>query len=221
MRSAKQHQLQKEAFGSLNNSQINELNNKSELNTLMSGEDTNRKPNLENMFRSTHTTFSQSGKPPNVADLFYKSHVSGFGGLKKKYHKKQMSEDYANTSYQTSFYRTQNMRFLGTTENNTTKEDGAMSPKSSVGNKSSIMKVTFSPRCAEEVDVSQNENISRFRDASKPVVPLKSYLTNDINLKTMLKKYRKSMEKKYPDPVPANAEGSHKESQPEMAKRRP
>ena len=111
------------------------------------------------------------------------------------------------------------MKFLGTNDNNNTKEDaadGAMSPKSSVGNKSSIMynmKVTFSPRCAEEIDVSQNENISRFRDASKPVVPLRSYLTNDIDLKAMLKKYRKSMEKKYPDPVPANAEGSHKESQ--------
>jgi len=58
------------------------------------------------MFRSTNTTFSQSGKAANVSDLFYKSHVSGFGGLKKKYQKKQMSEDPANTSYQTSFYRT-------------------------------------------------------------------------------------------------------------------
>lgn len=43
-------------------------------------------------------------------------------------------------------------------------------------------------------------------------------MTNDINLKTMLKKYRKSMEKKYPGPVPPNLD-ANKESQPEVGKK--
>ena len=66
------------------------------------------------------------------------------------------------------------------------------------------------------MEASQTDAFSRFRDSNKPIVPLKSYLTNDINLKSMLKKYRKSMEKKYPDPLPKEAEASQKESQPDM-----
>ena len=88
-------------------------------------------------------------------------------------------------------------------------EDEATSPTS--GHKDSIMKVTFSPR--DEMETSkQTDNFSRFRDSNKPIVPLKSYLTNDINIKSMLKKYRKSMEKKYPDPQPKDADLSIKES---------
>jgi hypothetical protein len=66
-----------------------------------------------------------------VGDLFQKSHISGFSGLKKKY---QSNKDSAAESYQTNFYRTQNMGFTTRSDGpSTSPQGGLMSYRSATG----------------------------------------------------------------------------------------
>lgn len=97
MREDKQHQMLKEALGSLDNNQMLGMTQTSELGNL----NTLRSEASKSVFKSTNSTLSK--KVNNVNDLFYKSHVSGFPGVKKKYAIKPTGD--ITSSYSTNFYR--------------------------------------------------------------------------------------------------------------------
>jgi len=111
------------------------------------------------------SSFSHNaGKIQNVGDLFQKSHISGFSGIKKKY---QTNKDAVHPeSYQTNFYRTQNMGITNRSDNfNASNSPGFMSLRSNTG---------------------RNNTGGTIRNSAGRV-PVRGYMTNDINIKGLLK----------------------------------
>lgn len=199
--------MQRDALGSLDAASLNGMNQTSKLTMNKPDEDYDGKHSSTtkgSLFRSTG--FSQS-KVSNVSDLFYKSHISGFDGIKKKYAEK-VTKDYKdemNNSYTTNFYRTQNTNFLNTARasQKSQKEEGfkhaqfdlQQESQGSEADQNEYIKIEHThtsklPVSLPGFDVSKAENLNKYQEQKLGNSYVRNYMTNDINIKGMLKKYR-------------------------------
>lgn len=104
MREEKRLQVQHETLGSKGSAELSGMLQTSKLTT-------DREEQKADFFKSGGGMSGLSSRVSQVQDLFHKSHISGFAGIKKKY-APRANNDEVECSYQTNFYRTQNMNLL-------------------------------------------------------------------------------------------------------------
>ena len=119
----------------------------------------------------------------SISDVFNRSHLQGFGGLKAKYLQKSHNAPEGEASFLTSFYRTQNLNWA--------------SKRASGPQEKNLLESTgFSPERASDLQTQRWDDKQHVRN----------YLRHDINVHKTLGAYRVALERKHPEPKPAPKE---------------
>lgn len=180
----------------------------------MAGDITKGKTDVSKSAKFEDRDTKGMGKPA-LSDLFNRTHMSGFGGIKSKYTQKlgqRLDEKLAEKNLVAEEELSHTVR-LFRKENLTkphSRNQGVRSTNNSRGGlKSSIMTKREVPRNfnsdAEQSTFEQDTSQSTFASL-KQTRRVTNFMTNKIDLRQTLRKYKRELNAKYPDPEKKTAE---------------